>query len=284
MSPAVVARNTSGTWVWPTRQWGVANADRLRLATWTENRYSHSGSRGLPWTSVKSSTSRRSGSASSQARVSSLQRLARPFHGPAGIVVEGGGVQLAKGGRIVVAPHRDHVELDRAGRRPRRGRGRSRRCRPGPRWRRRCRGPRARRRARPGCCGCPTGRRLACGRQGTVPRGMAVSAGRGTGSRRAAPPGVARSLRRVSRQGSACGRRGCAGSGRGSGAPCAPRPADGPGIAGSGSRSTRMRPAPVDRAMRAAAETSMSRAAAAVVALPGDQAPALRRAVAWPAR
>ena len=59
-------------WVWPWRPPGVSSAAMPALATGVEVTYSQIGSRGLPWTSVKSSRTSRSGSAPSHARVSSL--------------------------------------------------------------------------------------------------------------------------------------------------------------------------------------------------------------------
>ena len=63
--------NAIGTWVWPWRPLVVGIAAIPARATGVVVMYSQVGSRGLPWTSRKSSRSRRSGSAASQARVSS---------------------------------------------------------------------------------------------------------------------------------------------------------------------------------------------------------------------
>ena len=63
--------NAIGTWVWPCRPCSVEIADRPARARAAEVTYSQVGSRGLPWTSVKSVSILRRGRAASHARVAS---------------------------------------------------------------------------------------------------------------------------------------------------------------------------------------------------------------------
>jgi len=70
--PPSDSRKASGTWVCPTRQYGVENAARFVRAREVENMYSQSGSRGEPWARVNAPSTRVCGLPASQRRAAGV--------------------------------------------------------------------------------------------------------------------------------------------------------------------------------------------------------------------
>ena len=64
--PSCPVTQRNGTCEWPTKHLVVVKCWKLTAATGTETTYSHTGSLGLPWTIVKSSTSILSGKLANQ--------------------------------------------------------------------------------------------------------------------------------------------------------------------------------------------------------------------------
>ena len=140
--------------------------------------YSQIGSRGLPWTSVKSSLAARRGRAASQ--------VACRFADPArvhSIAARASGLNQSisrppSGRQVVVAGHADARRSTGGGRRRRRDPGRSRRRRRGARRRRPSRRRRGPRRGRRGWHGCPRGPRRAPRQPSRVGAARALDRGR----------------------------------------------------------------------------------------------------------
>ena len=229
--------------MWPCRPCSVEIADRPARASAAEVTYSQVGSRGLPWTSVKAASDRRSGRAASQARVVSEMAVAGPLHRRPGLGVEPVDLDRRRWPPRRGCRGRRSRRARRAARRRHPARGRSRRRRRGARRRRPTRSGRARPRGRRGCCGCPTGRRSA-----SRPN-LAV--------RRSPRPSLAR--RRIARV-----------RGRDAAASRGDRPARGRRARARRPRWTSSVPPPSAAIARSAAASS----GAEVAALPGDEAAA----------
>ena len=98
--------------------------------------YSQIGSRGLPWTSVKSASDRRCGQRRQPGPRRARDGRPGPLHGRPGLRVEPVDLDRADGRGVVVAADADRARARPAGRRRRPAPGRSRRRHRGARWRR----------------------------------------------------------------------------------------------------------------------------------------------------